>query len=117
MKFCSDNVSPLGSPGGTLTGVAGALLAPGLLAAAGDLGAGQSALGALTAVGQVVLDHLVDHSRVGLDAEHRIGELDLADLLAGHVKHICFSHDLHSPFLTCCGRKPSAGCGRKPSAG
>ena len=58
-----------GDAGAALAGVAGALLAPGLDAAAGDLGAGQGALSALTAVGQVVLDHLMDDGLVGLDAE------------------------------------------------
>ena len=102
-------MGPLGSTGRALTGVTGTLLTPGLLAAAGNLGAGQSTLGTLTAVGQVVLDHLVDHDLVGLDPEDGLGELDLADLLTGHVKHVRFRHDSISPFLTCCGRKPSAG--------
>src|SRR5699024_3487902 len=62
-------VGPLRSTGGTLTGVTGALLAPGLAAAAGNLGTGQSALSALTAVGQVILDHIVNDVLVGLDAE------------------------------------------------
>ena len=39
--------------------VAGSLLTPGLLAATGYLGAGQGALGALTAVGQVVFDYFM----------------------------------------------------------
>ena len=47
-------VGPLGSTGRALTGVAGALLSPGLFAAAGDLGAGQGGLGALALVGQIV---------------------------------------------------------------
>ena len=62
-------MSPLGSTGAALTGVAGALLTPGLAATAGNLSAGESALGALSAVGEVVLDDLVDDGLVGLDAE------------------------------------------------
>src|SRR5699024_1922827 len=85
-------VSPLGGPGGALTGAAGALLAPGLDAAAGDLGAGQGALGALTAVGQVILDHLVHNRLVGLDPEHSCGELHFADLRAGHIYNSCLRH-------------------------
>ena len=89
-------MGPLGSPDGALTGTAGALLAPGLDAAAGNLGAGQGGLGALTAVGQVVLHHVVDNSLVGLDAEHSFGEFDLADLLAGHIINVSLRHDLRS---------------------
>jgi hypothetical protein len=39
--------------------MAGSLLLPGLLAAAGNLGAGESALGALSAVGEMILNGLV----------------------------------------------------------
>ena len=87
----------------------GALLTPGLLAAAGNLGAGQSTLSALTAVGQMILYDVVNDSLIGLDPENGIRELDLADLLTSHVEHVRFRHDSISPFLTCCGRKPSAG--------
>ena len=65
-------------------------------AAAGNLGAGQGGLGALTAVGQVVLHHVVDNGLVGLDAEHSFGEFDLADLLAGHIINVSLRHDLRS---------------------
>ena len=49
---------PLGSPGAALTGAAGALLTPGLAAAAGNLSAGQSGLGALTLVCQMILNRV-----------------------------------------------------------
>ena len=61
-------VRPLRGAGAALAGVAGALLLPGLLAAAGDLSAGQCGLRALTAVGQMILDDVVDDGLVGLDA-------------------------------------------------
>ena len=48
-----------------LTGVAGALLAPGLSAAAGNLGAGEGALGALSAIGEVVLHNLMHNDGIG----------------------------------------------------
>ena len=78
-------------------------------AAAGDLAPGQGALGALTAVCQMILDRGVNHGHIGLNPEHGIGELDLADLLTGHIIKVRFRHDSISPFLTCCGRRPSAG--------
>ena len=95
-------VGPLGGPGGALTGVAGALLAPGLLAAAGDLGPGQGALGALPAVGQVVLHHVMHDADVGLNAENALGQVDLGGLLlARHIidvslRHIASLLSLHS---------------------
>ena len=102
--------------GGALTGVTGALLAPGLDAAAGDLCAGQGTLRALTAVGQMILYDVVNDSLIGLDPENGIRELDLADLLTSHIKNFSL-HDLLSSlsgFLP----KPSAGWYvRKPSAG
>ena len=109
-------VRPLRGAGAALTGVAGALLLPGLLAAAGDLSAGQCGLRALTAVGQMILDDVVDDGLVGLDAEHGLGKLNLADLLAVHVVNIGLKHGDLAPFLSL-SRKPSAGYERKPSAG
>ena len=77
---------------------------------------GQSALRALTAVGQMVLYDVVNDSLIGLDPENGIRELDLADLLTSHIKNFSL-HDLLSSlsgFLP----KPSAGWyARKPSAG
>ena len=107
---------PLRGAGAALAGVAGALLLPGLLAAAGNLRAGQCGLRALTAVGQMILDDVVDDGLVGLDAEHGLGKLNLADLLAVHVVNIGLKHGDLAPFLSL-SRKPSAGYERKPSAG
>ena len=102
----------------TGAGAAGALLTPGLGGGVGHLALGQSALRALTAVGQVVLDRRMKDDLVGLDAENGFGELNLADLLAGHVVKIRFRHKSDSPLFSGCGRKPSAGWyARKPSAG
>ena len=74
-------MGPLRSADGALAGTAGALLAPRLDAAAGDLCAGQGTLRALTAVGQMILYDVVNDSLIGLDPENGIRELDLADLL------------------------------------
>ena len=85
-------VGPLGSTGAALTGVAGTLLTPGLLAAAGNLAAGQSALGALTAVCQVVLHHFVNDGLVGLNAEDGVVQFNSTDFCAGHVQHFDSRH-------------------------
>ena len=58
----------------------------------------------------------VDDSLVGLNTEHSLGQLDLANLLAGHIINIRLKHDLRSPFLSLL-RKPSGDFCRKPSAG
>src|SRR5699024_2366146 len=108
-------VGPLRRTGAALTGPAGALLSPGLSAAAGNLSAGQSGLGALTQVGQVVLDHIMDNRLVGSNAENSFGQFDLANLLAGHIVNLS-KHDLRSPFLSLL-QKPSGDFCRKPSAG
>ena len=75
-------VTPLGSTDGTLAGTAGALLAPRLLAATGNLRATLSRLGALTPRGHLALDDVVHNVDVRLDAVHLSGELGLGDLLA-----------------------------------
>ena len=67
--------------------MAGAFLSPGLAAAAADLGTGQGGLGALALVGQVVDNRSVHDRAVGLDAEHGVGKLDLANGFAGHIKY------------------------------
>ena len=85
-------MGPLGSTGAALPGVAGALLTPGLSAAAGDFGAGEGALGTLSAVGEVVLDNLVHDGLVGLDAEDRVVQFHSADFCAGHVQHFHSRH-------------------------
>ena len=107
---------PLRGADGALTGAAGALLAPRLDAAARDLCTGQSALRALTAVGQVVLHDVVNNRFIGFNAENSIREFNLTDLLSSHIKNFSL-HDLLSSlsgFLP----KPSAGWYvRKPSAG
>ena len=111
-------MGPLGRTGAALTGVAGALLSPGLLAAAGHFGAGQSALGALTAVCQVIHHDGMDGGLVGFYAENALGEFHLADLLASHIIDVCFRHFSNSPFLTGFWQMPSGGWHvRKPSAG
>ncbi len=110
-------VRPLGRAGAALTGTAGALLAPRLSAAAGNLSAGQSALRALTAVGKMIFDDLVNNAHVRLDAEDRVVQLDGTDFSAGHADNLNRRHLSSTPFLTYFWRKPSAGCGRKPSAG
>ncbi|MPN37118.1 hypothetical protein SDC9_184634 [bioreactor metagenome] len=83
---------PLWSAVGTLTGVAGSLLFPRLLSAAGNFGAGEGALRALSAIGEVVLDDLVHNCLVRLDAENSFAQFDFSDLLAGHVDYVGFRH-------------------------
>ena len=109
-------VGPLRRTGAALTGVAGTLLTPGLLAAAGDLGTGQSALRALTAIRQVVLDHFMHNSLIGLDAKNAVAQLHGTDGLAGHVQNVDGRHYKHSfPYLLRAeafwGLRPEAFCG------
>ena len=108
---------PLRGAGAALTGAAGALLAPRLSAAAGNLSAGQSALRALTAVGEMIFDDFMNNAHVRLDAEDCVVQLDGTDFSAGHADNFNRRHLSSTPFLTYFWRKPSAGCGRKPSAG
>ena len=84
---------PLRGAGRTLTGAAGALLTPRLDAAAADLCAGQSALRALTLVGEVRLDDFMKNVRVDLLAKDVIGKLDLADRFSGDVVNCYFRHE------------------------
>ena len=70
----------------------GALLSPGLSAAAGNFGSGQSGLGALALVGKIVLDNSVNSNSVGFDAKQSIAQFDLANCLAGHVININLRH-------------------------
>src|SRR5699024_11582726 len=85
-------VGPLGSADGALAGVAGALLAPGLLAAARDFLADLGVLGALALVGQEVHDCDVNSLFIRGDAEHGVGKLDLADLFAVPIDYVKFCH-------------------------
>ena len=72
--------------------MAGALLAPRLLAAAADFLADLGVLGALALVGQEVDDCLVDSLLVRGDSEHGVGKLNGGNFLAAHINDIKFSH-------------------------
>ena len=98
---------PLRGADGALTRAAGALLAPRLLAAAGNLGAGEAGLRALTAVSQMILHDVVNDGFIGFNTENSIREFDLADLLTSHIKYFSL-HDLRSS-LSGFSRRPSAG--------
>jgi hypothetical protein len=52
----------------------------------------------------MILDGIVQHVLVRLDAENGFGEFDLADLLASHVVYVSFRHLRHSPSLFCTRR-------------
>src|SRR5690606_34035481 len=73
---------------GALAGTTGALLLPGLLAAASHLGAGLGLVRALAGRSLLGDDHLVDQGHVGLHVEDRRRQLDGAGLLAGRVEHV-----------------------------
>src|SRR5699024_12385754 len=73
---------------GALTGTTGALLLPGLLAAAAHLGARLGLVGALAAGRLLGDDHLVDQGHIGLHVEDRRRQLDGAGLLAGRIEHV-----------------------------
>ena len=83
---------PLGSAGRTLAGTAGALLAPGLFAAAGNLSAAQGALGALALVGKLCNDDLVHDRLIHRNCKDAVGQLDLADIGALHVRQCNLRH-------------------------
>ena len=68
------------------------------------------------AVGQMILDGIMDNCCIGGNAEYGLGELDLTDDLAGHIQNIRLKHCSSSPFLSLL-RKPSGDFCRKPSAG
>src|SRR5699024_9501634 len=80
-------VGPLGSADRALSRVAGAFLSPGLAAAAGDLGTGQSGLGALALVGEVGDNRLMHYVSIGFNAENGLGKFHRGDFLAGHIKY------------------------------
>jgi len=92
-------VGPYRGAGIAGAGAAGALLFPGLAGGVADFALGERALGSLTAVGQMILDGIVQHVLVRLNAEDGLGELDLADLAAIHVVYVSFRHLRHSPSL------------------
>ena len=91
---------PLGSAGGTLTGAAGALLTIGLLAAAGNFTAGLGALGALTAVGEVSHDHLMENGLVDGLTKYILGKLDIANDLTGNIVQCYVRHFFFPPYFT-----------------
>src|SRR5699024_5092729 len=70
---------------------------PRLLAAAGNLRAGQSGLGALALAGQVILYHMEHDALVGLNSEYGLGQVDASDLFAGHIKY-CYLRHSNSSF-------------------
>jgi hypothetical protein len=86
-----------------MTGASGALLSPGLAAAAGYLGAGQSGLSALSLICQINFDCGMENIGVYFGAEHRIGKFDTADFFAGHIDYLkirhCFSSLPHQPLI------------------
>ena len=91
-------MGPLRSAGAALTGAAGALLTERLCAAAADLGAGQSGLGAVAEICKMVANNGVHGRDARLNTENGIGELDFADLCACHVKHFYGRHCSSSSF-------------------
>ena len=93
---CYAAVIPLGSSDGALSCVAGALLSPGLSAAASNLSSGEGGLGALTLVCEEVLNYFVNNVLIGLDSENGLGKLDLANRGACHVIYCNLRHDVSS---------------------
>ena len=87
----------VGGVGRALAGVAGALLAVRLGAAAADLAAGLRRLRAGSPAGQLGRDDLVHQRDVGLHAEDRVVELDVAGVLAGGVLEGDLGHGLRTP--------------------
>ena len=84
-------MSPLGRTGGTLSGVTCALLAPRLLAAAGDLAACQGALCALALICEIIYNNGVNRCFVGFNAEYFVGKFECADLLPYSIPPpLCF---------------------------
>jgi len=79
--------------------VAGALLAPGLTATAGNLSTGEGALSALSAIGEVVLHNLMHSDGIGRDAKDLVVEFHSTDFCAGHVQNFHGRHSLSTPFL------------------
>src|SRR5690606_24938201 len=74
-------------------GAAGAFLAPRLAAAAAHFGAVLRLVGAAAHRRLLHHDDAVQHVDIRLDAEHRIRQLDLADLAAARVIYSHFGHD------------------------
>ena len=111
-------VGPLRGAGAALTGAAGALLAPGLSAAAGNLSAGQSALRALTAVGQMVLDDFMHNGSCSARCRRLLSFSSTAPtsapaMLDNFDRRHLFKHSFPYIFLAeaFCGLRPEAFCG------
>src|SRR6185295_15805397 len=86
---------PVGGADGALAGAAGALLLPGLLAAAGDQRGVLHPERAGAPVDRLELGDLVDQVVVGLGAEDRVRQVDLRDLLPVEIDDVEL-HDLIS---------------------
>ena len=84
------------SAGRALARTAGALLLPGLLAAAGDERAVLHRHRAGAAIDVLHLRSLIEKVRVGLGAEHVIRELNLGDLLVGQIYDVELGHGVLS---------------------
>ena len=87
--------------GGALTSVTGALLLERLLTATRHFGTGLGALGTGTTSGELSGDHLVHHRNVRLDAEHVVGQFEIADGDAGGAFHGYGRHVTSCPSLRC----------------
>ena len=83
---------------GALAGVTGALLLERLPATAANLGSRLGALRTTAASGQLSGDDLVHQRHVGLHAEHRLVEVEVAGIVAGRVLHCDRCHVGHLPF-------------------
>ncbi len=77
---------------GALTGVAGPLLAVGLLAAASDLAPVLGVGGSATTLGQLVTDHVVDQVFLDVDIEDVVGNVPLGHLLVLYVIYSDLRH-------------------------
>src|SRR5690606_8435535 len=108
--------APLRRADRALTGATGALLAPRLRTAAGDLGAGLRAVRAGAGRGQLRGDDLVEDGLVRLDAEDLAGQVDGARGLPGRRLHGDGggAHDAAALTALRMRTRPPAGPGTEP---
>src|SRR6266542_477625 len=88
---------PLRGADGPLPGPPGALLAPGLLAAAAHLGPGLGRVRARPGGGELRAHHPVHDRHVDLHAEHLVGQVDGPGLPAAGAAHVDAGHQPRTP--------------------